>query len=121
MKYDYYEAVTWDVKNYITDNYENEELVNLDRDRLEEDINDAVWTEDLVTGNGYCGYFDTEEEARDVLDLQLLSEAVEALGCGWEFMAKGWRACDATIRCYVLGSCISKALDEILEEIENED
>lgn len=52
--YNYLEAMTEDIKVYI----KNEITLSdySDRDKLEEYLNDTLWTEDSVTGNGSGSY-----------------------------------------------------------------
>ena len=56
-RYDYYEAVRDDVKGYLKENFTEEELKTnlLDykaRKNFEDKLQDDLWVEDSVTGNG---------------------------------------------------------------------
>ena len=55
-RYDYLEAVTEDVKQYIKDEIDLEEWKD-DRDGLEEYLNDHCWISDSVTGNASGSYY----------------------------------------------------------------
>ena len=118
-KYNYLEAVKDDVKQYIED---NDIVINAEnRDEIEDQLNDDLFTCDSVTGNGSGSYTFSTWQAEENLchNLDLLGEALQEFGCGPEYMMeKGAEACDVTIRCYLLGQAISEVLDELEEEPE---
>lgn len=117
MRYDYFENVKEDVKDYIKENYDNLEDVN--RDSLYDDL----FIEDSVTGNAsgsyYCSTWKSEEAICHNMDL--LGEALECFGYeeGFNAMEKGAEWCDVTIRCYVLSQVIDEAIEELETELEN--
>lgn len=120
-RYDYLEAVTSDVKDYI----ENEITMSdySDRDELAEHLNDELWTVDSVTGNGSGSYTFNTWQAEENLchNLDLLGDALREFDCGLDYIAeKGAEACDVTIRCYLLGQAIEAALDELWVESEED-
>lgn len=121
-KYDYLEAVIEDVKNVVVNDYNYKEELTEDRDNFEERLHDYLWTNDSVTGNGSGSYTFSTWKAEEYLchNLDLLSEALNELGCDLSYLEKGAEACDVTIRCYLLGQAISKVLDDLEEELENE-
>lgn len=117
MAYDYYTNVKDDVLSYINDEIRPGEY--WDRDELESYLNDNLWADDSVTGNGIGSYTFNSSQAKEyVLDnVDLLKESIEEFDSkdkliDWLF-DDAWESMDVTIRCYVLGSCISDALDEI--------
>lgn len=115
-KYNYMQAVTDDVINYIT---ENEIKVTPDnREDIYEQLNNSLWVDDSVTGNASGSYTFCRRTAEEYLyrNLDLLGEACAEFGCTPEY--ENPEACDVTIRCYLLGSAISAALDEVEEEAE---
>ena len=121
--YNYFDAMKNDIEDYIkneinTANYS-------DRDELESDLNDILWTEDSITGNASGSYtFNRAEAAEYVNDnIDLLSEACAEFGIdsatvGEKFLDEDWEYFDVTIRCYLLGQAISEALDEIEDDLE---
>lgn len=115
-KYNYFEAVCDDVRNYIE---ENEIVVNEDnRDEIEEQLNDDLFCNDSVTGNASGSYTFSTWKAEENLchNLDLLSEALQEFGCEPDYITeKGAEACDVTIRCYLLGQAIGCVLDEIID------
>lgn len=118
--YNYLEAVKEDVKNYI----DNEITLSdfSDREELEEHLNDTLWIEDSVTGNGSGSYtFSTYKAEENIChNLDLLAEALEEFGSDASHLLKrGAEAADVTIRCYLLSSAISEVLDNMTEELEN--
>lgn len=115
--YDYREHIMDDIRNYIADN------VNLDeyrgrRDELEEQLNDDLWTADSVTGNAsgsyYCNAYRAEEAISHNWDL--LADALDEFGGDRDILRQGPEACDVTIRCYLLGECLSEVLDDLEAE-----
>lgn len=121
--YNYLEAVTSDVLDYI------KEEINLDewkgnREGLEEKLNDELWTVDSVTGNASGSYTFNTWEAEENLahNWDLLAEALDEFGQdGTDVLRQGAEAMDVTIRCYFLGQAIAEALDELEEELAEDD
>jgi hypothetical protein len=121
--YNYLEAVTSDVLDYI------KEEINLDewkgnREGLEEKLNDKLWTVDSVTGNASGSYTFNTWEAEENLahNWDLLAEALDEFGQdGTDVLRQGAESMDVTIRCYLLGQAIAEALDELEEELAEDD
>lgn len=120
MAYDYYANVKDDVLSYINDEIRPGEY--WDRDELESYLNDELFCDDSVTGNGCGSYTRNRSQAKEyVLDnTDLLKESIEEFDSkdkliDW-FFDDDYESMDVTIRCYVLGSCINDALDEIDRE-----
>lgn len=116
--YNYMEAMTEDIKEYI----KNEVTLSdySDRDELEEYLNDTLWTEDSITGNASGSYFCNAYKAEECLchNWDLLAEAVQEFGYTENVLEKGAEWCDVTIRCYLLGQAIAEVLDDMEEELE---
>lgn len=116
--YNYMEAMTEDIKEYI----KNEVTLSdySDRDELEEHLNDTLWTEDSVTGNASGSYTFNTYKAEEYIchNLDLLAEAITEFGCDTNVLEKGAEWCDVTIRCYLLGQVIAEVLDDMKEELE---
>ena len=117
MAYDYYANVKDDVLTYINDEIRPGEY--WDRDELESFLNDELFCDDCVTGNGCGSYTHNRSQAKEyVLDnTDLLKESIEEFDSkdkliDW-FFDDDYESMDVTIRCYVLGSCINDALDKI--------
>ena len=113
-KYNYMEAVTNDVLDYIA---ENDIKVTPDnRNEIYKQLNDLLRADDSVTGNASGSYTFCRCTAEENLchNLDLLGEACAEFGCTPEY--DNPEACDVTIRCYLLGAAISAALDEVEEE-----
>lgn len=117
MKYDYYENVKEDVKDYIKENFDN--LEDIDKDSLYDDL----FIEDCVTGNASGSYYCNAWKAEEAIchNMDLLEEALECFGYEGSFntMEKGAEWADVTIRCYVLGQVIDEAIEELENELEN--
>lgn len=115
MSYNYMDAMTKDIRDYITEYISREDYAE-DRDRLEEYLNDTLWTEDSVTGNASGSYHCNTWKAEEALahNWDLLAEALEEFGQdGTDILEKGAEAMDVTIRCYLLGQVIAKVLDDL--------
>ncbi len=119
--YDYREAVKNDVLEYIRNEIDFSEFDTLDE--LEEKLNDDLWTVDSVTGNGSGSYTFNRWQAEEYVSdgMEELREALREFDTPPEdiaekFLNEDWEYFDVTIRCYLLGECITAAL----EEIENE-
>ena len=116
-KYNYLENVTTDAKQAILENMDMWEWHN--REELEENANDWLWTADEVTGNASGSYTFSTWQAEENL-CHNMDELEDACG---EFgqpighaIERGAEYCDVTIRCYLLEQAISAALDELEEE-----
>ena len=118
MSYNYMNAMTEDIKDYITENINREDYTE-DRDGLEEYLNDTLWTEDSVTGNASGSYtFNRETVKEYVLDnTGLLKEAYTEFGqkenIADVICNEDWESADVTIRCYLLGQAIAEVLDDL--------
>lgn len=117
MKYNYFEAVKADVADYIRDEIDFSDWTE-NRDGLEEDLNETLWTADSVTGNASGSYtFNTWKAEENLSHNWNEIETVAAeFGYeptisvdGYEHGAEWW---DVSIRCYYLGQAIAEVLDE---------
>ncbi|MBQ7209562.1 MAG: hypothetical protein IJS05_01505 [Paludibacteraceae bacterium] len=125
-RYNYKEAVLDDIREYINDNYEQDELRELltdDRERFEQELYDDLFVSDSVTGNASGSYYCNSWKAEEALchNMELLGEALNEFGCDSSYLERGAEACDVTIRCYLLTQCLSEVLDELEEELLTEE
>lgn len=121
-RYNYHEAVCEDIRNYMESH--DIKVTSDNREELEEELNETLFVEDSVTGNGSGSYTFNAWKAEEYVchNLDLLGEALEEFGCSPDYMAKnGAEACDVTIRCYLLPQCLAEVLDEQEEEEEEEE
>lgn len=118
--YDYREAIVNDIKQCMLD--EGEELYPaLDESRQDyfDRMDDYLWGEDRVTGNG-PNFYDTEEECYKYLcgNLSLYFDAAYEFdsfphpGSPWIYKNPA-QYMDCTIRCYLLYECLDRVIDEI--------
>lgn len=122
-RYDYLEAVTDDVREYIREEVDLAEWKG-NRDGLEEKLNDDLWTADSVTGNASGSYYCNAWRAEEALshNWDLLAEALLEFGQdGTDVLEQGAESMDVTIRCYLLGQAIAEALDELEEELADDE
>lgn len=117
-RYDYLAAVKEDVLNYINEN--DIVVTSENRDEVEQDLNDTLFTRDSVTGNASGSYTFSAWTAEEYLchNFELLEEALTEFGYDVNYPERGAEACDVTIRCYLLGQAISEVLDEVKTEEE---
>lgn len=119
-RYNYLEAVTNDVRDYVAENMDWIKDYADDRERLEEEMNDELFTDDSVTGNASGSYYCNTWKAEEALahNLEEIEEAANEFGyepvisSGWEHGAEWW---DVIIRCRHLPEAISIVLDELEE------
>lgn len=122
-KYNYREVIKSDIKEWMTYEYDgryNDYNFYDMYDRLYDDL----WAENAITGNDE-DYYDSEYKCEEYLchNFDLLFEALFEFG---EFEANLLnkihevsnngtfaRWADCTIRCYLLGECLEKALKEL--------
>lgn len=118
MQYNYREAVKSDILDYINNNINFKDFNDLDE--LEEHLNDKLWVEDSVTGNGSGSYYCNAWAAEEAIchNLDLLGEALDEFGGSCDILKDGAEAADVTIRCYLLNECIAEALEEIKDDFE---
>ena len=116
MQYDYRQQVKNDILDYIKNNIDFKDFNDLDE--LEEYLNDTLWVEDSVTGNGSGSYYCNSYAAEEAIchNLDLLGEALDEFGGSCNILKDGAEAADVTIRCYLLRECIAEALKEIEED-----
>ena len=94
------------------------------KEDLFQELYDNLWLNDSVTGNASGSYTFNAWEAEENIchNLELLGEALNEFGCEASYiLERGAEACDVTIRCYLLGECLSVVLDELEEEEEEEE
>lgn len=116
--YNYFDAVCEDIKDYIHYNAEEiGEITEDTREEVSEKLNDLLWCNDSVTGNGSGSYTFSTWQAEENLchNLEILREACEEFGGNLgEWLERGAEHCDVSIRCYLLAGCIENVLDQIL-------
>ncbi len=121
-RYDYREAVMNDVRDYINNNIDLSEWKGR-KGELEDKLNDELYIEDSVTGNGSGSYtFNTWQAEENLSHNWDLIEKCAAeyhnepvIRTGWYHGAEWW---DVSIRCYLLGEAISEVLDEFDDELK---
>lgn len=118
-KYNYFEAVKEDVKQYIEDH--DVKVTTSNREDLKQSLYDEMFISDSVTGNASGSYTFSTWQAEENLchNLDLLKEACEVFGSSCDILESA-ESCDVTIRCYLLSQALSEVLDE-LEEDDDED
>lgn len=118
-KYDYRECVCEDIREYIREH--EVKVTTSNRDELQESLYYDMWVSDSVTGNASGSYTFNAWCAEENLchNMDLLKDACDEFGCEPKYDSAEW--CDVTIRCYLLGECLSEVLDELEEDDEDEE
>lgn len=120
--YDYKSEMREDIINALSDYFTLAELVEAldDPDSLKEKLNDDLWIDDSVTGNGIGSYFFNTYKSREaVLDdmdacLEMISEYdIPAEEVGKHFLNEDWEWFDVSIRCYYLYSVVDELVDDL--------
>lgn len=122
-RYDYFAVLKEDVKNVVMNEYNYSEELKESREDFEQKLNEELWANDSVTGNGYGSYTFNSLQAEENLchNMGLLKEACEEFGTDLADIIENAELCDVTIRCYLLGNAISEVLDELEEELPEEE
>lgn len=118
-KYNYLEEITNDIECWMDkdgDPFDISQFEN--REEAAEFLNDKLWDEDAITGNG-GGYYDTEYQCEEYLahNIELIAIACAEFCIDIETITRHLRAnelaryLDCTIRCYLLGQAVDKALE----------
>ena len=115
MDYNYFEAVCDEVREVIVESWADRfaEFENLAE--LREALNDELWADDRVTGNGSGSYTFSTWKAEEYLahNWDVLEEACAEFGADMgEEVKKGAENADVIIRCYYLGAAIKKVLPD---------
>lgn len=116
--YNYLEAMKNDIEEYINENINLEDFEN--KDELEEKLNDDLWIEDSVTGNGSGSYTFNSYKAKENLEgnEDLVREMCQEFGIDAEtiadkFLNEDYEYFDVSVRCYLLGQAIAEVLEDI--------
>ena len=119
--YNYLEAMKKDIINYIRDEIITEEFS--DREELEQYLEDNLWIDSTITGNGGDDYTDNETSRvylqgnEALLKEALIEFCVDKEKIVDKFFAGDYAYFDSTIRCYMLSQAISAALDDMEDEL----
>lgn len=123
----YFNEMYDDVLEYIEENIDLADYTEdgeLDREALEEKLNDDCFVADSVTGNASGSYYFNSYKAAEKVrnETELLIEALECFGDEAESYKRAIldpEYADVTIRCYYLSEVVARVLDDI-EEAYNE-
>jgi len=118
--YNYRKAVKADVDQWIGDNeYWMPSPPVADRDAMTEYLDEHLWIDDAVTGNGSGSYTFNSAAAKDFVlaDLDTVREAFEEFDEKERFadlfFGEEWETIDVITRCYCLYGAIAEAVAEM--------
>ena len=124
-KYDYLEAMTADVMEFIKNEVNLQDYDN--EDDFIEYLNDTLWTDDSVTGNGSGSYTFNRYKAKEYVvdNMELVAEMADEFGVGnktlgEKFRDEDWEYFDVSIRCYLLHQAIAEAIEKMNITFDNE-
>ena len=119
----YLEQMKKDILDYMKE--EGITVTSENREEVEEELNEKLWTVDSVTGNSSGSYTFNSNKAKEyvVENMDVLKEMVtefdiDAKTVAEKFINEEWEYFDVSIRCYLLGSAIAAAIDEEIEYSE---
>ena len=122
-KYNYRTSVKEDIKAYIRecmeyDNVSNEDFIN-NSDLAFDSYYDNAFVSDSVTGNASGSYTFNSWKAEENIchNMDLAKEAFEMFGYDG-INTDSAETIDVTIRCYLLGEMWEEAVEELVEELE---
>lgn len=124
-KMTYLEQIKEAIMEAIKSEYSMDEIMEKmeDRDSFQEELDELLWTDDAITGNGSGSYTMNRAKAQEYVlaDIETVQEAlrefcVEADTIAKKFLESDWEYFDVIARCYVLSMGISEVLDEIEKE-----
>lgn len=118
--YSYPEHIKKNVKEFIEKRLDSGTfgmLIQGDEDTIQ-DVEDLMFNQDEITGNGSGSYtFNTLKAEQNLTgNWDLLKEAKDGLDPNTDLINKGPEFCDVLIRCYLLGWCFRKTLEDIVKE-----
>lgn len=123
--YNYLEAMTDDVMEFIKNDVNLQDYDN--EDDLIEYLNDTLWTDDSVTGNGSGSYTFNRYKAKEYVvdNMELVTEMADEFGVdnktlGERFRDEDWEYFDVSIRCYLLCQAITEAIEKMNITFDNE-
>lgn len=112
QKYDYKNAVTNDILDYIAEH--EADIANFeDIDDYAEHLNETLWIEDSVTGNASGSYtFNYWQAEQNIChNLDLIQEVIAEFGRPDNNKAESAEFWDVSIRCYLLSGCIAEIVE----------
>lgn len=115
MDYNYFEAVCDDVREVIVESWADRFASFETLAELREALNDELWADDRVTGNGSGSYTFSTWKAEEYLahNWGVFEEACAEFGADiGEEVKKGAENADVLIRCYFLGAAVKKVLPD---------
>ena len=124
--YDYEEAVRSDIKDYILENYDRNDLADFDdEDDFKDCLIDILVNEDSITGNASGSYYCNSYKAQEALNgnMDLLRGACEELDLsneevGERFLDGDFKYFDCIVRYHIVTctNVIEDVVDELLEK-----
>lgn len=121
---EYLEQMKDDILDYIKEN--DIRIINEEGfidERVTDDLHDALWANDNVTGNGSGSYTfnsakakENIEGAGDVIRDMVSDFGIEAEELVNHFLDEDYEWFDVSIRCYLLGEAIQYVADALKEE-----
>ena len=114
-KYNYEDALYDDIADYVRNNKINLHDYGEDQDAALEKLEEELWEEDCITGNGGDGYA-TTYECEEFLchNLPILSEATRDFGFDLTIQTTKYsieelpKVLDSIVRCYLLDGALWK-------------
>ena len=119
--YNYLEAMKQDIINYIRDEVTTTDFTDIDE--LRQTLEDDLWIDSTITGNGGYNYADNETSKsyingnENLLKEALFEFCVDKEKIVDKFFSGDYAYFDSIIRCYMLSQAVGAALEEIESEL----
>ena len=118
--YSYPKAVKSDIREYLKDELDVGTfglLIQGDDDTIE-DVREALFEDDSITGNASGSYTMNTLKAEENLvgNWDLLEEVMSEFDLHVNPIEKGAEWCDSLIRCYLVDWCFTEAIKEITKQ-----
>lgn len=125
-RYDYEAQMREDIREAVEELRKYKDFSNYDSvDEIVEFLNDELWADDSVTGNGSGSYFFSRWQAEEAIchNLWLYEDCIEEFGGPAKFDPE---SIDVSIRCYLLSQVLQKMaddgeFDDLIEDEEEEE
>ena len=122
----YEEMVSQDVYDALRDDYSASDFEGMSEEEVREKLNNDLWIDDSVTGNGSGSYTGSRLNAKRAVlsDIEYAAEAYKAFGQAETFasdiISGDWGKIDVTARRYALNAAIESNMDYVRENLMTE-
>ena len=120
--YNYKEETAENIRQWLEDNRDYiDEDIKESQNKLYEYLQDTLWTEDSITGNGSWSYTFNRYKARSYLEgnEDLVEETAKEFDIDMWKHRNDYEYLDVSIRCYILWECIDEVIENCTRICDN--